>query len=98
MGPVFTPYRGYTMPAYSLPYGQPKSEPVYPRSPAGGWKMQAQWGANHTLLTPTWGWSQRGAADSIVVPNDELGKFNITQGPRQAVFAIPIDPYQGRNP
>lgn len=63
----------------------PVVAPAYPR-----YRMQAQWGAHHTLLTPTHQWSQRGVGDSIIVPNYMLPRLNVLP-PRSRYMGYSID-------
>lgn len=66
-GPVFTPGYGYTT----------RYAPRYEHRYQGQWRVQAQYGYSHSLIRPS-GRPQYGAGDSIVVPNDRLYQFDIS--------------------
>lgn len=83
---VFTPGYGYT-PHYYGGY-QAEYQPEYRPSYQGEWRIQAQYGANHTLLRRGYG-PQYGASSSIVVPNNRLYQFNPTRREYPVVIGIP---------
>lgn len=79
-------YWGYEDDDYEQwPDAPPAVTTSYPQ-----YRMQAQWGAHHTLLTPTYQWSQRGVADSVIVPNYMLPRLNVLP-PRSRYMGYSID-------
>ena len=65
------------------------SEPIRERT----YVRKAQVGYSHTYLVPSDVISQRGTADSIVVPNDELYKYKVVPRQRNWSVVVPVNPF-----